>query len=939
MRSFLGWDRPVLHAAGEVMVHGWTRGLLDLSGLMVVVPTRHSGRRLREHLAQLAAERDSAVVPPRVLTPEALLADARSEGRAADRFEALAVWADLLRRVDFDLFPDLFPVAPANPDFRWALATAEKFYGLQATLGEAGLDVLRIAGGGGEAELEEPERWAQLAELEKEFRRRLARFGLRDANEVKREAAKTLRCPRGITRIVVLAVPDPIPLALTALGTLSQSVPVEICVHAPPELADAFDEWGRPLVDRWGGTRIEIAEGSITLVGKPSGQAEEVMRLAGKLPFGARDLAIGVPAKESIPFVEKALLRGGVSSYNPAGLPLNMHSTVNLLTSMGELLCERDYEAFAGLARHPDYLRLLMRRDEAFRPDRFLRQLDQFQNDHLPHSFSDVAARVGGSDGHAGSELAVACEAVQGHLASMEDSGLAEGFGGFLAEAYEGIQLDRSSVHGRRFLAAADAVWQLFNQFEGRLFEELELSTSQRVVLLRKALSNLAFYPEREPGSVDLLGWLELHWEDAPCLIVAGMNDGVVPETIVADAFLPDTLLTRLGLKNNEMRLARDAYLLSAMIQSRRAGGEIRFVAGKTTSQGDPLKPSRLLFMCDDEQLPARTLKLFGDVSEHAAVVPRGIEWKLRPPQGRVPAAFSVTAFRDYLSCPFRFYLKRCLKMGAMDDRKSELDALQFGNLCHFALDRFGKSDSLRDSTDPDEIRQFLHAEASRWMRVRFGRKLSVPLLIQFDAARQRLAAAARRQAEDRESGWRIVHTEYRLGGGGGIELDGVLIVGTVDRLDRHESGQVRVIDYKTSDRDHSPESRHLKSAGDETRGYSLVSVAGREKRWVDLQLPLYRLLLEGEFGPNIVCGYFNLPKAVSKTGIALWEDLDRPLLDSARECARGVVSACRNREFLPTASRVLYDDYEGLFFDSAEEAVDWEFFASMLESSGEVAP
>jgi ATP-dependent helicase/nuclease subunit B len=40
--------------------------------------------------------------------------------------------------------------------------------------------------------------------------------------------------------------------------------------------------------------------------------------------------------------------------------------------------------------------------------------------------------------------------------------------------------------------------------------------------------------------------------------VVAGLNDGLVPDAVVGDAFLPESLRERLGLKTNAARLARD---------------------------------------------------------------------------------------------------------------------------------------------------------------------------------------------------------------------------------------------------------------------------------------------------------------------------------------------------------------------------------------------
>ena len=49
-------------------------GPLDLSAVMVVVPTRQSGRRLREAIAAHAAAQGQAAFPPRVVSPDRLIA-------------------------------------------------------------------------------------------------------------------------------------------------------------------------------------------------------------------------------------------------------------------------------------------------------------------------------------------------------------------------------------------------------------------------------------------------------------------------------------------------------------------------------------------------------------------------------------------------------------------------------------------------------------------------------------------------------------------------------------------------------------------------------------------------------------------------------------------------------------------------------------------------
>ena len=133
-RHFLPWDRPLLGQAAEHLAAGWTgEGPLDLSGLLLVVPTRQSGRRVREALAELAAGRGRAVFPPRVVTPDALIAPP-PPAAAASRVEALFAWCEVLRGIELAEFREVFPIDPPSRGFPWAIRVARQLTALQASL-------------------------------------------------------------------------------------------------------------------------------------------------------------------------------------------------------------------------------------------------------------------------------------------------------------------------------------------------------------------------------------------------------------------------------------------------------------------------------------------------------------------------------------------------------------------------------------------------------------------------------------------------------------------------------------------------------------------------------------------------------------------------------------------------------------------------------------
>ena len=104
-------------------------------------------------------------------------------------------------------------------------------------------------------------------------------------------------------------------------------------------------------------------------------------------------------------------------------------------------------------------------------------------------------------------------------------------------------------------------------------------------------------------------------------------------------------------------------------------------------------------------------------------------------------------------------------------------------------------------------------------------------------------------------------------------------------------------------------------------------------RRWTDLQLPLYAILLSSEEKPDnhFELGYFNLPRALNDTGVVLWEDFSAELLEPATSRARGIVSDIRNRRSWPQATRLRYDDFENLFPSRAALRVNAESFKMFM--------
>jgi RecB family exonuclease len=412
---------------------------------------------------------------------------------------------------------------------------------------------------------------------------------------------------------------------------------------------------------------------------------------------------------------------------------------------------------------------------------------------------------------------------------------------------------------------------------------------------------------------------------------VTGFNEGIVPSSLNADAFLPNELRRHLRLNDNARRYARDAYALCVLAQSRR---ELKIVAGRRTVDGDPLVPSRLLFACHDEELPHRVLRLLKPAAPPlvrpvfaGSLVPGREQPAFDVPRpaslGSAVESMRVTEFSDYLRCPYRYYLKQRLRLQAIDTAAEELDGLGFGSLLHGVLERFGKSDEIRSSTRPDEIAAFLDEALEEIANPLRRTTLQPALGVQIEQARLRLRSFAKWQADWAASGWRIICTEADIKDEHGAVLlvDGVPMAlrGRIDRIDVRETAsglEFVLFDYKTGDAGKTPDQTHRKQG-----------------EWIDLQLPLYRHLVRALEKPAVdgpvQLGYILLPRDIRRAGgqLAGWSPVD---LAEADRVAEHVVRQIRREAFWPRSPEPTGDEFAAICQE--------QLLGAAVEEEGEAA-
>lgn len=907
----------------------------DLSGLIVALPTSWATVRLAELLAQRAKRDRLTYRPPMLVTagelPERLYT---GDVPAAIEFEQTLAWARVLKRQSADQMRPLVPVMPESASLAAWLELAGTLRRLAADLASHQVpfsDVLAVA-----ETQSERDRWMALERLHQLYLQELSVAGRSDLHQQRQAAVRDQRVRTD--RRVVLAGTSDLNASITAVLDAMATKMVAL-IAAPKDQAFLFDRWGCVRPEAFAEFDLPLFDDHLVPAADVGDQAAAAVELLDE--FSARhapgEMVLGVTDPSQIAPAEIELESTGRSPYRYTGWSVRMTAVGRLFDRTATLLTVPTWRSLASIVRHGDvhrYLSVKLEKVPSKRPgEDFLVDLDRLLANHLPVRLGDpLPAKADENYPLAGRLAETVAEwlspltgqanwSPEGDRSapSLPIARWCERISEWLRTLYGGDQAsDEASVTAvdetaqakdwdltTAAVAKVEAILERFAALSSDLDEPVSVAVALEMIAGR--LADLRVVDKQRPEQIPIRGWLDLAMDDAPAMVVIGLNHPFVPSAVTSDPFLPGSVRSQLRLGDNERRHARDVYAMQLMISTRR---NVRFIVGKTAADGSPTPPSRLLASASADDIARRVRLLLDGKRDHR---PLDSLWTTDRMASDLPIAtlspaecpvtmMSVTAFKAYLDCPYRFYLRYVLKLKPVDDSPRELAANQFGDLVHGALEDFGRSDA-KDETDEQKIyaalRDFLHQYAAS----SFGDAVEPAVTLQIQQAERRLRFVAAEQALRIASGWKIHRTEAAVSIRDAIKVGDRMIglSGRLDRIDQHEdSGQWAILDYKTHG--HKPEKKHLKKIPDTDR-----------YRWVDLQLPLYRLMIPqlGIETPadQVQLGYFNVSDKPEETKINIAkfsEELMTEAQELIEQCARRIL----NCDFAPSSEPVQYDDY-----------------------------
>ena len=909
-REWLDWSGPALPLAARWLIEharSGEAGLCDLSKVICVLPGQRAGRLLLAQLLEHCQTTRLRLVPPQIHTPGQMvdiLAPHR-EVPTATNFEQVLAWISALRTAGQATLGPLVPHPPVDSAFLDWHHLAQTFARLREELAGDELSFADVAkqaqtmSMGGEAE-----RWEALQKLHSAYRSVLSEAGLHDPHEARADAIKHVPGPSD-RLIVLIGVLDLNATQRTVLNTVAD--PITALIHAPEELADHFDKLGCVQPSAWERTTIDIDDKQIVMADRPADQAQAALRAIADHDgrYAAQDITIGLGDESQVPVLTQAGRWAGVILHNPAGEQLSRSAPFRLWQAGADWLAERRFAHLAALLRHPDLERWLTARNNtaastnhATAIECWQTLLDEYFGEYLQ---GKCTGKWLGSPQQQ-QQLSIAYDAVNKLFSPLSDArprslgDWCQGALDVLSTVYVNDEKDSKGQGDSALIEASSALRDVCAELAStapQLCPQIDGSTVLRLLLAQAGARRIPQDPS--VGQIEMLGWLELHLDTAPALVVTGFTEGCVPHSLTADAFLPDALRRALGMTDNTRRYARDAYILKALLNSRQ---DVTIILNRRTDDDEPLAPSRLLLACPRSKLAERVQTLCGEHETQPWVHPIGIHAPAErsrfdtpqlPTDLTAPESIPVTWFREYLLCPYRFALRRLMKLTGRADDAAELDAGQFGSLAHQVLRMFGEDGEIADCDDAARIASFLDSKLRELVKQRYGDHPMPAVQVQVARLRQRLERFAEYQAQRRADGWKIDRCEYELPSSSVLAIPGqspMRITGRIDRIDRHEhTNEWCIIDYKTSESAKTPDKAH--------RGKNFF---GGE--WVDVQLPLYQhLAAQHGIDGAVSLAYFTMPKDPAGVEVrpARWSDTQ---LEEAIETARMVLTKIRQGAF-----------------------------------------
>ena len=288
--------------------------------------------------------------------------------------------------------------------------------------------------------------------------------------------------------------------------------------------------------------------------------------------------------------------------------------------------------------------------------------------------------------------------------------------------------------------------------------------------------------PQGGHNRVFIWGLIEARLQQVDLAILGGLNEGVWPSLPAPDPWLAPAIRQALGLPGLERRIGVEAQQFAAALGAR----EVLVTRARRDARA-PAVASRFwlrLQAMTGGLAPARHLAVWSDVIDSPAGFAPAVRPRPRPPVEDRPRRIAVTKLDRLRADPFAFYADAMLKLRALDQVDADPSAAWRGSAVHAVFEAWIRL----DACDPACLRPRAEALLAETAAHPVLRALWAPRLL--EAIDWVAAEVAADLAEERQP----IAAEMK----GRIDVAGVTLEGTVDRIDRLADRSFAIVDWKT---------------------------------------------------------------------------------------------------------------------------------------------
>lgn len=521
---------------------------------------------------------------------------------------------------------------------------------------------------------------------------------------------------------------------------------------------------------------------AITLAG-PAEEAQAIaIAMREAIETAGRTAALVTPDRGLARRVAAHLARWGIKVDDSAGVPVALTPPGTLLIGIAETLAERFAPVpLLALLKHPlvrsgegrtawlEGVRLLDRALRGPRPAPGLAGIERHLADGVARD-APIRTAAAAWWGEAAALLAPLDDAVALRPAAL-------------------FALLRETA-GR---LAGDAAWagpagraaaQLLTEIEAAADEGPALIAPDALPhMLRNLLETVAVRPPAG-GHPRLFIWglIEARLQHADLMILGGLNEGVWPAAPSPDPWLAPRIRADLGLLGTEARIGIAAHDFAMALGARDV-----LVTRARRDERAPAVASRLWLRMEAMTgglARAPLIERWARSIDAVSMVTPARRPAPSPPLDDRPRKIAVTKLDRLKADPFAFYADAMLRLSRWDMPDADPTPAWRGTALHRVLEQWQKEDDCDPAKLRPRVQQLLDAVAAHPVL----RTMWAPRLL------AGIDWAAEQVVQDRVTGRVPVAAEIY----GSADIDGIMLYGTADRIDRDSSGALTIVDYKT---------------------------------------------------------------------------------------------------------------------------------------------